>query len=148
NAIEHMVLYFFDLVSSRSNKMLFGYTNCLNDNLERIQDTFSTPENVLKHLKESAKRSHHVMNSLDLFKDFLYPFILRMAIVRDVDMLDGPFKKLIQRFTDTYVELYPRNFGQEKIVRKIITTDHKRTKLCLFFICPGCNLTEIPHDRN
>lgn len=149
NVIEDMVLNFFDLVSSRSNKILFGYTNYLNDNLEMIQNTFSTSEKVSENLKDSAKRSHHIMNFLDVFKDFLSPFIFRMAIVRDVDMADGPFKKLIQRFTDTYIEFYPRNFGKEKIVRKITSTDdYKRTKLCLFFICPGCNLTEIPHDRN
>lgn len=149
SVIEDMVLNFFDLVSSRSKKILFGYTNYLNDNLEMIHDTFSISEKILGHLKDSAKRSHHIMNSLDAFKDFLYPFILRMAIIRDVDMDDGPFKKLIQRFTDTYIEFYPRNFGTEKIVRKITSTDeYKRTKSCLFFICPGCNLTEIPHDRN
>lgn len=149
SVIEDMVLNFFDLVSSRSNKILFGYTNYLNDNLEMIHDTFSTSEKILERLKDSAKRSYHIMNCLDVFKDFLYPFILRMAIVRDADMDDGPFKKLIQRFTDTYIEFYPRNFGTEKIVRKITSTDeYKRTKSCLFFICPGCNLTEIPHDRN
>lgn len=149
SVIEDMVLNFFDLVSSRSNKILFGYTNYLNDNLEMIHDTFSTSEKILERLKDSAKRSHHIMNCLDVFKDFLYPFIFRMAIVRDADMDDGPFKKLIQRFTDTYIEFYPRNFGTEKIVRKITSTDeYKRTKSCLFFICPGCNLTEIPHDRN
>lgn len=149
SVMEDMVLNFFDLVSSRSNKILFGYTNYLNDNLEMIHDTFSTSEKILERLKDSARRSYHVMNYLDTFKDFLYPFILRMAIVRDDDMDDGPFKKLIQRFTDTYIEFYPRSFGTEKIVRKITSTDeYERTKSCLFFICPGCNLTEIPHDMN
>lgn len=149
SVMEDMVLNFFDLVSSRSNKILFGYTNYLHDNLEMIHDTFSTSEKILERLKDSARRSYHVMNYFDAFKDFLYPFILRMAIVRDADMDDGPFKKLIQRFTDTYIEFYPRNFGTEKIVRKITSTDeYNRTESCLFFICPGCNLTEIPHDMN
>src|SRR5690606_37697488 len=48
SVIEDLVLNFFDLGSSRSNKILFGYTNYLNDNLEMIHDTFSTSEKILE----------------------------------------------------------------------------------------------------